>query len=226
VLNWPKGCKLAHAFRWECSHDGLKLAQLLGRHGVLLTWSMMKSSRPRRARMKPRLNCPTIAILRKSAWQRESHRNGKTTPCASPEEWQAMAARDVWRSAVWRSACGDQQRGPRTIEGRRAMYAPILTIGIFTSTVNMVGGGAPCPATASAPPPRGRRRRPRPAPGVRPRRRCRPSGAAPRGETGVQWMHSRERCKTTAIGTITIDSCRHHNPSLSLYELRHQRCGL
>ena len=28
---------MAHAFRWEYSHERLKSAQLLGRHGVLLT---------------------------------------------------------------------------------------------------------------------------------------------------------------------------------------------
>jgi hypothetical protein len=37
VLSWPKRCKLAHAFQWECSYKRLKLAQLLGRHGALLT---------------------------------------------------------------------------------------------------------------------------------------------------------------------------------------------
>jgi hypothetical protein len=37
VLGWPKRCKLAQAFRWEYSHKGLKLAQLLGQLGVFLT---------------------------------------------------------------------------------------------------------------------------------------------------------------------------------------------
>jgi hypothetical protein len=37
VLGWPKICKLAHAFRWECSYKRLKLAQLLGQLGVFLT---------------------------------------------------------------------------------------------------------------------------------------------------------------------------------------------
>jgi hypothetical protein len=36
VLGWPKICELAHAFIWEYSYKGLKLAQLLGRHGVFL----------------------------------------------------------------------------------------------------------------------------------------------------------------------------------------------
>jgi hypothetical protein len=38
VLVWPKRCKLAHAFLWEYSDKGLKLAQLLGQLGVFLTW--------------------------------------------------------------------------------------------------------------------------------------------------------------------------------------------
>jgi hypothetical protein len=37
VLRWPGRCQLAHAFRWEYSYKRLRLAQLLGRHGVLLT---------------------------------------------------------------------------------------------------------------------------------------------------------------------------------------------
>ena len=38
VLGWPKICKLAHAFLWEYSYKRLKLAQLLGQLGVLLTF--------------------------------------------------------------------------------------------------------------------------------------------------------------------------------------------
>jgi hypothetical protein len=37
VLGWPKRFELAHALRWECSYRRLRLAQLLGRHGVDLT---------------------------------------------------------------------------------------------------------------------------------------------------------------------------------------------
>ena len=37
VLGWPKRRKLAHAFLWEYSYKRLKLAQLLGQLGVLLT---------------------------------------------------------------------------------------------------------------------------------------------------------------------------------------------
>ena len=37
VSGWPKRCKLAHAFMWEYSYKRLKLAQLLGRLGVVLT---------------------------------------------------------------------------------------------------------------------------------------------------------------------------------------------
>ena len=33
----PKICKSAHAFLWEYSYKGLKLAQLLGQLGVFLT---------------------------------------------------------------------------------------------------------------------------------------------------------------------------------------------
>jgi hypothetical protein len=37
VLGWPKICKLAYAFLWECSYQRLELAQLLGQLGVFLT---------------------------------------------------------------------------------------------------------------------------------------------------------------------------------------------
>ena len=36
VRSRPKRCKLAHAFLWEYSDKGLKMAQLLGQHGVSL----------------------------------------------------------------------------------------------------------------------------------------------------------------------------------------------
>ena len=38
VLGWPKRCKLAHEFLWECSCERLMLAQLLGQLGVFLTY--------------------------------------------------------------------------------------------------------------------------------------------------------------------------------------------
>ena len=37
MLGWPKRCKLAHAFLWEYSYKRLKLAQLLGQLGIVLT---------------------------------------------------------------------------------------------------------------------------------------------------------------------------------------------
>jgi len=37
VLDWPKRCKLARAFRWGCSDKRLELAQLPGQLGVCLT---------------------------------------------------------------------------------------------------------------------------------------------------------------------------------------------
>jgi hypothetical protein len=37
VLGGPRRRKLAHAFLWEYIYKRLKLAQLLGRHGVSLT---------------------------------------------------------------------------------------------------------------------------------------------------------------------------------------------
>jgi hypothetical protein len=40
VLGWPKRCKLAHVFLWECSDNGLKLAQLLAQLGVFLSRAM------------------------------------------------------------------------------------------------------------------------------------------------------------------------------------------
>jgi hypothetical protein len=50
VLGWPKRCKLAHAFRWEYSYKRLKLAQLLGKLGVFLTWSRTRTTTtPRRS---------------------------------------------------------------------------------------------------------------------------------------------------------------------------------
>ena len=39
MLDWPKNCKLAHAFLWEYWCKRLKLAQLLGQLGVFLTLS-------------------------------------------------------------------------------------------------------------------------------------------------------------------------------------------
>ena len=45
VLGWPKICKLAHAFLWECNHKQLKLAQLLGQVGVFLTHRQSPSCR-------------------------------------------------------------------------------------------------------------------------------------------------------------------------------------
>jgi hypothetical protein len=49
VLGWPKICKLACAFRWEYSYKVLKLAQLLGQHGVFLTngWQGLAGPPPR-----------------------------------------------------------------------------------------------------------------------------------------------------------------------------------
>ena len=43
MLGWPKRCKLAHAFLWENSCKRLKLAQVLGRHGIFLTWALQPS---------------------------------------------------------------------------------------------------------------------------------------------------------------------------------------
>ena len=33
----PRRCAVAHAFLWERSDNGLEMAQLLDRHGILLT---------------------------------------------------------------------------------------------------------------------------------------------------------------------------------------------
>jgi hypothetical protein len=38
LVGWPKRSKLAHAFVWEYSYKGLKLAQLLSQLGVVLTF--------------------------------------------------------------------------------------------------------------------------------------------------------------------------------------------
>ena len=46
MLGWPKRCQLAHALLWEYGYKRLKLAQLLGRHGVFLTWGLSTSIRP------------------------------------------------------------------------------------------------------------------------------------------------------------------------------------
>jgi hypothetical protein len=43
VLGSPKRCKLAHAFLWDHSHNRLKLAQVLGRRGVFLTWDAART---------------------------------------------------------------------------------------------------------------------------------------------------------------------------------------
>jgi hypothetical protein len=55
ALGWPKRCQLAHAFLWEYSHQGLKLAQLLGQLGVFRTSARRTASRSsRRSRSRPR----------------------------------------------------------------------------------------------------------------------------------------------------------------------------
>jgi hypothetical protein len=46
LLGWPKRCKLAHAFRWEYSNEGLKLGQLPGQRGVFLTLALRVRSSP------------------------------------------------------------------------------------------------------------------------------------------------------------------------------------
>jgi hypothetical protein len=55
VSGWPKICKLAHAYLWEYSYKGLKLAQLLGRIGVFLTCFHGHEVAPRG---QPRLQAP------------------------------------------------------------------------------------------------------------------------------------------------------------------------
>jgi hypothetical protein len=42
VLGWPKICMLAHAFLWEYSYRRLKLAQLLGQLGIVLTCGIVQ----------------------------------------------------------------------------------------------------------------------------------------------------------------------------------------
>jgi hypothetical protein len=53
VSGWPRRCKLAHAFQWECSDTRLKLAQLLGRHGVFLTWVRSSACTPSQLSVRP-----------------------------------------------------------------------------------------------------------------------------------------------------------------------------
>ena len=55
VSGWTKICKLAHAYLWEYSYKGLKLAQLLGRIGVFLTCFHGHEVAPRG---QPRLQAP------------------------------------------------------------------------------------------------------------------------------------------------------------------------
>ena len=68
VLGWPKRCKLAHAFRWEYSYERLKLAQLLDKLGVFLTFAfsapvMFPSASSRQASMP--------AKMFRGAWSKE-----------------------------------------------------------------------------------------------------------------------------------------------------------
>ena len=47
VSGWPKRYKPAHAFRWEYSYKRLKLAQLLGQLGALLTLAQAEAQAAR-----------------------------------------------------------------------------------------------------------------------------------------------------------------------------------
>jgi hypothetical protein len=46
MSGWPKRCTLARGFLWEHSCKRLKLAQLLGQHGAVLTWSANGPQKP------------------------------------------------------------------------------------------------------------------------------------------------------------------------------------
>ena len=90
----PKRCKLAHAFRWEYSYKKLKLAQLLGQHGVFLTVARRRGPkacdgpsgrtvRGRRAPQKTRtfsarrlllISAPSARVYLSSACGRAGHR--------------------------------------------------------------------------------------------------------------------------------------------------------
>ena len=56
MFDWPKICRLAHAFLWEYSYKGLKLAQLLGQLGVFLIKGVQHAAKqPRVAAVWKRL---------------------------------------------------------------------------------------------------------------------------------------------------------------------------
>ena len=54
VSGRPEGRKLAHAFRQEYSYQGLKLAQLPGRLGVVLTWRAVRPAPPPALESQPK----------------------------------------------------------------------------------------------------------------------------------------------------------------------------
>jgi hypothetical protein len=45
LVGWPKRSKLAQAFRWEYNYKRLKLAQLLGQLGIILSRLQMGGAR-------------------------------------------------------------------------------------------------------------------------------------------------------------------------------------
>jgi hypothetical protein len=64
VSCWPEICKLAHAFLWEHSYKGLKLAQILGQLGGFLTCERRcrhrRLVRPRHAAAAQRQHLPGL----------------------------------------------------------------------------------------------------------------------------------------------------------------------
>jgi hypothetical protein len=111
VSGWPKRCKLAHAFLWECSDKRLKLAQLLGQPGVSLT---------RGAESAAALGCP--------APTRPRGPPSRTSPAAAPRRYHHNPYRSQYsyhseRCGLWSCHLRPPLREQLALLGPRAQLA-------------------------------------------------------------------------------------------------------
>jgi hypothetical protein len=85
VLGRPRRRTSAHAFRWEHSYKRLKLAQLLGPLGVLLTWPATPASRSTSACCKTP-SCTLAGPARRPA-RRSPRGSARTRPACGHRGW-------------------------------------------------------------------------------------------------------------------------------------------
>jgi hypothetical protein len=97
VLGRPKRCKLAHALLWEYSYKRLKLAQLLGRHGVFLTCltRMWSTARYRSLCMLSVYSSTAGSLRRRSYLVTVAITQGDDVPYPVPAQHVAMTTGDA-----------------------------------------------------------------------------------------------------------------------------------